>query len=242
MTTHAYNLPNWMGVPGDKPTSGGDPILRSFDSETRRVYAIGGLHYTKGNAAPYFSLTLASWTKHGVRKSGGYNSPILREDSFGCAHDELITRWPELAPLAALHLSDWHGVPMHAEGNGWYWLAGYGGGLGERYHGGNSEAPHNLPEKCLEVWAEHVRIPIDEARALADGWIEAGREAARAGGYTVADGVTHALKAEAREIRKLHAAWIEGQRPRWQAEADECVKALGLTYYYGVRFVAQDAA
>jgi hypothetical protein len=53
----------------------------------------------------------------------------------GCIHEELLKAFPQLAPLVALRLSDLDGVPMHAEANGFYWLAGNLGGLGEQHHG-----------------------------------------------------------------------------------------------------------
>lgn len=221
---HAYELPNRMDVPGDHPSFGGDPILRSHVGPTRKVYALGGLHYIRGNSAPYFSLTMASWEK---AKSGRWV-----EDAFGCAHDE---RWPELAPLAALHLSDCFGAPMYAEGNGFYWLAGYGGGLGQHYHGGNSQ-PAKSRDECLQVWANHVRLPLDEARAIADRLIAQGEADAKAAGYETAPGVIHVNAVIGQRVKLAHAAWIETQRERWQAEADECCRTLGLRYYYGDRW------
>lgn len=240
--THAYELPNRMDVPGDhKHTRSGDPILRATytDNGTRQVYACGGLHYLRGNSAPYFSLTIESYRIVEKRRE---------EDTFGQAHEELVALWPELAPLAALHLSDWYGVPMHAEANGWYQLAGYGGGLGERYHAGNAthygpeETPEETRARCLRQWAEHVRLPIEEAKAVAYRILTNGAAAARATGYETEPGVTFALRAVGRETRKLHAAWIETQRPRWQREADECMRALGIAYYYGERIAPKVAA
>jgi hypothetical protein len=246
-----------MDVPGDHPHSGGDPILRSFQSETRRVYALGGLHYLRGNSAPYFSLTIASWRIVGFAKRSG-------EDSFGAAHDEILRLWPELAPLAALHLSDWTGAPMHAKANGFYQLAGYGGGLGAKFHAGNAEhlwcaechgaspkysslapprsvCPHQR-EKCLAQWAAHVRLPLEEARGVADAILREAREAAARAGYFVNPYTIHALACEARHAKRLHAAWVTSQRERWQREADACVEALGIRYYYGDRMPAGETA
>jgi hypothetical protein len=69
------------------------------------------LHKLPGNARAYFSLT-------GMVYERG------RDVAGGCIHDELLAAWPDLAALAALHLSDDDGVPMHALENGWYWAGG----------------------------------------------------------------------------------------------------------------------
>lgn len=233
---HAYELPNRMDVPGDHPCArhGGDPVLRSACETTSSgtptmVYAYGGVHYIRGNHAPYFSLTFGA------------------VDRGGCCDEEILQRWPELAPLATLHLSDWYGVPMHAEANGFYQLAGYAGGLGERFHAGNAddygrhepETNQDRRERCLWQWASHMRLRRDVARTCADAMIEEGKDMARRTGYEVAPGVFHAEKAEGMAVRKLHAAFVDAQRERWQQEADACVAALGIRYYYGERVPAE---
>jgi hypothetical protein len=58
-------------------------------------------------------------------------------------HELVLKLWPDLAPLVALHLSDVDGAPHSAEANGWYWLAGACGGLGEEVHGANGD-PNTL--------------------------------------------------------------------------------------------------
>lgn len=223
---HAWELPYWTDVPGDHKHLHGDPILRSFEDSKLRVYALGGLHYMKGNDAPYFSLTAASWRRERGR---------WEEDAFGCCHDMLTGRWPELQPLADLHLSDCYGVPMYAEANGWYWLAGYGGGLGERWHGGNRDGSTSR-EDCLSIWCNHVRVPLAFGRLLADAWIHQGTERAREDAYVIGDGVIHVNKAVGLAVRRIHAGWIADQHERWQKEADECVRLLDLCYYYGDRW------
>lgn len=86
----------------------------------------------------------------------------------GCLHDEAEQAWPEIKPLIALHLSDAEtGEPMHAEANGWYWLAGALGGCGEQYHGGNRET-YGEENDCLGIFADHCRITRQEAQAIAD--------------------------------------------------------------------------
>jgi len=74
----------------------------------------GGLHHIKGNHAPYFSLTYWEHRK-------GFPNQC---QSGGAGHERILEYYPQFADLAALHLSDIDGVPMHAESNGWYNLAG----------------------------------------------------------------------------------------------------------------------
>lgn len=85
-----------------------NPELRRHVSESRKLIAYGGLHHIKGNRAPYFSLTGAEYekTRHGI----GW-----QEASGGCIHEALLEQWPDLAPLAALHLSDIDGTPAYVE-------------------------------------------------------------------------------------------------------------------------------
>lgn len=182
----------------------------------------GGLHYLRGNDKPYFSLT---YTQH--RK--GFPEQCY---SGGAGHEYILKYFPRFADLAALHLSDIDGVPMHAASNGWYNMAGALGGAGERYHVGNSKRnfpvppppdkpwldyEHRLPtgEECLQFFADYVRISIDEARVLRnemldeygnnpDGW-----QAAKA---------TLALR-------------IEDMKPRWKQEADACIERHHLVVF-----------
>lgn len=75
----------------------------------------------------------------------------------GCIHEEILQARPDLAPIVDIHLSDaTTGQPMYAEENGWYWIAGILGGLGERFHGGNC-SQNNSPETCKKILAKHLR-------------------------------------------------------------------------------------
>jgi len=174
-----------------------EPILRSGRFGDRIVKAYGGLHYIKGNRVPYFTLTMGSWR---VARNGR-----RVEDCFGAAHEEIVEHWPELADLAALHLSDWDGVPMHAEANGWYWLAGAIGGAGERYHGGNGSGSGKTAAECLQVFADYVRISPEEAQQIATAAREQGRDYWKAKWTTYAD--------------------------RWKREAEDCTKKHGLKVF-----------
>lgn len=196
------------------------PVLRELRTDARILKAVGGLHYMKGNAAPYFSLTCEEYVRRGTRD-------VWDEGSFGAAHDLLLQGWPELAPLVALHLSDLDGVPMHAETNGWYWLAGACGGLGEQYHGGNGWPysqilPECRPQKCTEKLARHLRVSHDEADTLVR-LAQANYAACLALGYS---------EKKAREkTRTEFAAFVDEQRPRWKREADDAIEQFGLVVY-----------
>lgn len=187
-----------------------DPILASrilpagIDGyRVPRVFRVeGGLWYLRGNAAPYFSLT---YTAH----RRGFPNQCY---SGGAGHDE-ITRWfgDRFEDLAALHLSDINGVPMHAEENGWYWLAGALGGAGETYHGGTA-TPRQYP---LDVFARHCRITHAEAEDIRD---RVALAAARAGGDWKAG--------RAHMVEELAA-----MRPRWKAEADAAIERHHLRVF-----------
>lgn len=113
----------------------------------------GGLHYLKGNATPYFSLTCWAHERHGQRWINSF---------AGCCHDEILRHFPRFADLAALHMSDIDGAPMHTLENGFYHLGGT-----------KWQAPN------YSFAAEHFRIGEDEARRLTrdlfgDGFSETG--------------------------------------------------------------------
>lgn len=165
----------------------------------------GGLHYIRGNAAPHFTLTYTSHRK-------GFPDQCY---SGGAGHEE-IARWfgDRFADLAALHLADIDGVPMHAEANGWYWLAGALGGAGQTYHGGNG-SPRRSPAECLAVLADYLRISPEEAEALR---AEASAEYAHnPDGWTAA--------------RATFALRLEDMRPRWKTEADAAIARHNLRVF-----------
>lgn len=182
----------------------------------RTMRVCGGLIYIRGNSAPYFSLTAEIFRK-------GFPNQC---QSFGCCHDLILTRFPRFADLAALHLSDIDGAPMYAEANGWYWLAGALGGMGERFHGGNSKGQHGgeyrepTPDECLAIFAKHCRINIAEAERIARACTVATLPNAHG-----AD--THCAKAS----RDTWRAECEAMRPRWNAEAQACIARHGLVVY-----------
>lgn len=184
-------------------------------STTYRLTVVGGLHYMRGNRAPYFSLTAIQDRKERGR---------WQDDMGGCCHDLILKHYPELADLAALHLSDMDGAPMHAVENGWYWLAGAMPEGVAQYHGGNG-TPAKSADECLQVFADHCRIGIGEARGiLAQVVAELGlpQESQSVRPYSSGD--------VARAKSRL-AELMDGMRPRWKREAIECIKAHGLQIY-----------
>jgi hypothetical protein len=74
----------------------------------------------------------------------------------GCCHEHILGLRPDLAPFAALHLSDMNGAPMHGAANAFYWFAGFNGGLGQEYHGGSGR-DGKAPADCRRIFAEHIR-------------------------------------------------------------------------------------
>jgi hypothetical protein len=204
-----------------------------------RFTVYGGLDYIRGNKQPHFSLTYWRGGEHG---------------EGGCDHSEIIRRFPQFSNIAALHLSDMDGVPIHAESNGWYWMAGaLPEHAGERYHGGNQEqhfpkpegAPRRgtwdntdyrkpTPDECLAIMADHFRITHKAASGLRDaviewakGGMELRRQTEKAG--AAAAGVYKFLGTyDWAHARREFAKWVEAQRPRWKAEADACIAKHGL--------------
>lgn len=181
------------------------PILRTKTYTrggiTYRMDVEGGLRSFTGQR-PYFSLTAD------VKRKAGNGRWV--EDSGGAMHEEILRLFPTLADLAALHLSDDRGAPMHAESNGWYWMAGALGGSGERHHGGNSGYAKSKPEEeCLQIFAKHARVTMPVAAALRD---------------SLAAGAPDTRRAVFRE-------WIGAQGERWALEAAACIERHGLAIF-----------
>ncbi len=161
-----------------------DTLTRA-DTPSTRLEVTYGLQAI-GKQPKYFSVTATRYSRG-------------RWESGGCMHDEVLQTWPDLAPLVALHLSTADGVPMHAESNGWYFLAGAAGGLGEKYHGGSDKTP----AQCLEILANHLRVSLDEAHGLVQAQL------AGAG-------------------RPAFAAYVGACKSRWKVEAEAAIKEFGL--------------
>ena len=100
------------------------------------------------NQTPHFSLVGQTWEK----KNGRF-----RFESGGQITDELLEAWPELAPLAAIHLADIDGVPLHAVENGFYWAGG------TKWNGPEANSPPNV-----DFLASTLRISINDAQIIVD--------------------------------------------------------------------------
>lgn len=164
-------------------------MQRHFISEDRkyRITATGKLSWLRGNAKPYFSLT-ADGRDHG-------------SEFGGCCHEEILKHWPEMQPLADLHLSDIDGVPMQALENGFYHLGGT-----------HWERPK------FDVAARHFRITEDQARQLvADLFGDS---------FSVHAGFLS--KGEAAKAKARLAEWVEQQKPRWLTEANAAIEQFDL--------------
>lgn len=114
------------------------------------------------NGHEHFSLTadIYEQTPRGWREAGG-----------GCCHEHILKLTPELAPFAAIHLSDQNGVPMHAIANAWYWFQGafpesadLSPNLGP-CHGGSGKYG-KAPDECRSIFAEHIRATPEQVEAI----------------------------------------------------------------------------
>lgn len=191
------------------------PIIRGpkqfkDGNQIYRITAVGGLHKI-GDQAPYFSLTGDIDRAH--------MGLLWVEDRGGCIHEEILRHWPELKPLADLHLSDMDGVPMHAAANAWYWFRGM---LQDEMSIG-PYAPRHSAVQCLEIFARHVRISLEEAAAVRDAVKK------------LADSVSFYGRVwESRHLPVMQAGlntWIEAQKPRWKEEAQAAILDLGLVIF-----------
>lgn len=171
-------------------------IKRSYNKWDSVFTVYGGLHYIKGNSAPYFSLTCWEHRK-------GFPS---QDEGGGADHESILKFFPRFADLAALHLSDIDGAPMHAIENGFYWLAGAGDGFGQRYHGG-SGSDAKTPDQCLRIFADQCRVSMEEARQILE---------------TVS---------KAENKKEALTSIMDAMRPRWKAEAEACIEKHGLRIY-----------
>lgn len=200
----------------------GDPILARTEYRERVpmvAFAEGGLHYLKGNASPYFSLTMTAHRKGFPNQCwrGGAAHGRIRE-LFGARFDD----------LARLHMSDIDGKPMHAVANGWYWLAGALGGAGEAHHGGNGKRQRWKPDGSFDGYREST--PAECLQTFADLWRMSADEAAAT--LRVVQAAIVDMKALGRgSVKELLAELAANRAPVWKREADDCIKAHSLRVY-----------
>lgn len=114
--------------------------VHSDEHDAYRSTVTFGLHYIRGNRAPYWSITVDTYRKDNGR---------WVEDSFGAQHDKAKELWPDLAKFVPLHLSYDDGEPLHALENAWY-------------HAGGTE----WTEGNVQHLANHLRIPEHRAEGI----------------------------------------------------------------------------
>lgn len=124
-------------------------------------------------------------------------------EAGGAGHEEILRRFPRFADLASLHLCDLDGAPMHAMENGFYHLGG------TKWCGPNFSAVAN-----------HFRITEGEAEALARSIFK--------DHYSPTVGN---LSGSPDLAKARLTTWVDRQRGRWRADADQCRKAHGLEVY-----------
>jgi hypothetical protein len=140
---------------------------------------------------PYFSIT-----------GDIHSRESFSDSSFicgGCIHDEISSIRPDLKPFVDLHLSDLDGVPMHAEENGFYWLA-KAAGIPQEY------GPDQDEETCFKFFCNHCRISESE-----------GREIVRRVAFSSCVSNKH---------RSLWNEICESMKPRWKQEAQAAISLL----------------
>lgn len=194
-----------------------ETIIASLTRETKApaplVIATAQLHKLGGNARPYFSLTGAEYPRRW--KNPAEHDPIC----CGQMGEQLTGIWPDLGSIDALHLSDDRGVPMHAVENGLYWL-----GFTEWVRWDQTQDRYGRPQVPREVVARHFRITEDEATDL-HHLITAVRPT------TPAEMPTKPATTDPQAMRAARlealAAWVDTQRPRWDAEARAALTVMG---------------
>lgn len=151
---------------------------------------------------PYFSITADEYEFNRI----GYGRMV----ACGCLHDEILKVRPDLKFLVDIHLSDIDGAPMHAEANGWYWLA-KAAGIAQEY------GPDQSRIKCAEIFADHVRMPVDYVEDL----IERIQEIYLS---SIEHGDTHFLA-----VAFTKQAWsveVNNLRPIWKKQAAAALKKI----------------
>lgn len=170
---------------------------------------------THGDRASRYTATveLSSHDGQPAYFSATYEHKENGRDSDGGYMDEELAAsvFPELLPVARVHMSDEHGVPMYAVENGIYW-AGLSKWNAASYmkpkppHGHELVADDEGREWCPTMLAQHLRVSLGQAYELRD---------------EVLSGVHPGSHKEA------FALAIEALRPTWQMEADAALAAIG---------------
>lgn len=153
---------------------------RTGDEE---ITAVAALYTVGDNPTAHFSLTSTTCE---IRGNGR-----RIEVGGGAAHEEILAAFPELAPIAALHLAEEDGTPLYAAENG-------------AFHLGFSDHADGVDYAAFaRLWR------VDEQHAR-----EARREILRSA-FNVPE--HEAYKHAVAELQVL----ARSMRSRWQAEADD---------------------
>ncbi len=140
----------------------------------------------------------------------------------GCLHDEILKYRPDLKPLVDIHLSDLDGVPMHAEANGWYWLAKVAE-IPQRW-----EPDQDIPT-CTKYFREHVRINDAQCLDIIAQIKEAyhnGRDSVSTSEIVSPRCEEERHKVGAAKAKELWGKIMEEMRPRWKQEAQAALKII----------------
>ncbi len=139
----------------------------------------------------------------------------------GCIHDEILSAFPQLAPIVRMHLADAEtGEPMHGPLNGWYRLSGADmmhelESISTRGHGNYHDAPTPFVDSD-GIGSDVRRDGFDLSPAFVQFFV---------------DMAARSLNCEADELsiwwdRADFDAFVESLRPRWQTMADEANRMI----------------
>lgn len=180
-------------------------------------------------------------TKHFAAPApAGYRSPLMRttittegghfsvtasigQEAVGCMHDEVLASHPFLKPFVDLHLSDAiTGEPMHAQANGFYWLA-KAAGIDMRW------GPDQDAETCFEYFLNHCRIDAEKGQAIVDLVAEAydeGKKEVALSEVVAKRTQQHQHENGANKARKVWRDQVIATEPRWKLEAEKAQNLL----------------
>lgn len=158
-----------------------------------KVYVVKyGLGYYSPNPLPHFSVTV--------------DAPDTYNVTTGCAHDDVLKKYPDMQDIVDLHRSDVYGVPMYPVANSWYWFTSYDG-------------------RGIETYA-HQRFHTMTPQQRAEKYLRA------PAGY-LDDMPTFRMMGGDYSYPAEYVAKVEALRPVWKAEADHVIAKYGLEGWEG---------